>query len=50
MADLDKPGSDSVFEKLRSDFKINRVAQSDHQIRSTLDEVMKQAVAEMKAE
>jgi hypothetical protein len=49
ISDLDKPGSDSVFEKLRSDFKANGVTQSDHQIRRTLDEFMKQAVAELKA-
>jgi hypothetical protein len=49
IADLDQPGSDSVFKKLRSDFKIKGVGQSDHQIRRTLDEFMKQAVAEMKA-
>ena len=49
IADLDKSSSDSVFEKLRSDFKIKGVTQSDHQIRRTLDEFMKQAVAEMKA-
>ena len=47
--DIDKPGSDSVFKKLRSDFKSKGVAQSDHQIRRTLDEFMKQALAEMKA-
>jgi hypothetical protein len=49
MADLNKSISDGVFKKLRSDFKIRGVAQSDHQIRRTLDEFMKQAVAEMKA-
>ena len=49
IVDLDKPNSDSAFKKLRSDFKIKGVAQSDHQIRRTLDEFMKQAVAEMKA-
>jgi hypothetical protein len=49
IADLEKPGSDSVFKKVRSDFKIKEVAQSDHQIRRTLDEFMKQAVAEMRS-
>jgi len=49
VTDVDKPGSDSVFEKLRSDFKLKGVAQSDHQIRRTLDEFMKRALAEMKA-
>ena len=49
MTDVDKPGSDSVFERLRSDFTINGVAQSDHQIRRTLDEFMTQALVQMKA-
>jgi hypothetical protein len=48
-ANLDDPGSDGIFKKLRSDFKIKGVTQSDHQIRRTLDEFMKQALAEMKA-
>ena len=49
IADVDKPGSDSVFKKVRADFKIKGVVQSDHQIRRTLDEFMTQAVAEMKS-
>jgi hypothetical protein len=48
MTEVDKPGSDSVFEKLRSDFRIKGVAQSDHQIRRTLDEFMKQALVQRK--
>ena len=49
MFDLENPGSDNVFEKLRSDFKNSGVAQTDEQIRRTLDEFMKLALAEMKA-
>src|ERR1700730_17127378 len=33
IADMDKPGSDGVFAKLRKDFDDKSVAQSDHQIR-----------------
>jgi hypothetical protein len=46
-ADLDKPNSDSVFSKLRMDFDENGVAQSDHQIRRTMEEAMAKAVAEI---
>ena len=46
-ADLDKPNSDSVFSKLRGDFDENGVAQSDHQIRRTMEEAMAKAVAEI---
>jgi hypothetical protein len=43
-ADLDEPGSDYVFRKLRMDFDAKGVAQSDHQIRRTMDELMAKAV------
>ena len=45
--DLDKPNSDSVFSTLRKDFDEKGVAQSDHQIRRTMDEAMEKAVAEI---
>ena len=47
--DLEKPGSDAVFTKVRADFDAKRIAQSDHQIRRTMDEFMAQAVAEIRA-
>jgi hypothetical protein len=50
MSEVDNPGSDSVFEKLRSDFRIKGVTQSDDQIRRILDEFMKQALAGFKDE
>jgi hypothetical protein len=46
-ADLDKPNSDSVFSTLRKDFDKNGVAQSDHQIRRTMDEAMEKAIVEI---
>ena len=46
-ADLDKPNSDSVFNTVRKDFDEKGVAQSDHQIRRTMDEAMEKAVAEI---
>ncbi len=46
-ADLDKPDSDGVFKKLRHDFDAKGVAQSDHQIRRILQELMEKATAEL---
>src|SRR5262245_22949195 len=49
MADFEEAGDDDVFRKVRKDFDAKRVAQSDHQIRRTMDELMAQAVAQIKA-
>jgi len=38
-----------VFRKIRKDFDAKGIAQSDHQIRRTMDELMAKAVAEIKA-
>jgi len=46
-ADLDKPDGDSVFSMLRKDFDEKGVAQSDHQIRRTMEEAMAKAAAEI---
>jgi len=46
-ADLDNPNSDSVFSTIRKDFDEKGVAQSDHQIRRTMDEAMERAIAEI---
>jgi hypothetical protein len=48
-ADLENPGSDSVFRKIRTDFDARGVTQSDHQIRRTMDEFLTQTLAELKA-
>ena len=48
-ADMDKPGSDGVFNKVRKDFDDKGVAQSDHQIRRTMEEAMAKAVAEIQS-
>jgi len=47
--DLENPGSDSVFSTLRKDFDDKGVAQSDHQIRRTMEETMARALAEIQA-
>jgi hypothetical protein len=48
-ADLDAPGSDGVFAKIRADFDAKGVAQSDHQIRRTMEDTMAKAVADIQA-
>ena len=45
--DIKHVGEDDVFEKIRRDFDAAGVAQSDHQIRRTMDELMHQAVTEI---
>jgi hypothetical protein len=49
MADFEEAGDDDVFRKLRTDFEGKGVGLSDHQIRRTMDELMEQAVAQIKA-
>jgi hypothetical protein len=49
MADFEESGDHDVFKKLRKDFDAKGIAQSDHQIRRTMDEMMEHAVAQIKA-
>jgi|SoiMethySBSTD1v2_1073268.scaffolds.fasta_scaffold90524_4 hypothetical protein len=46
---LEDPDADSVFRKIRSDFRTHGIAQSEHRIRRTMDEFMTHAIAELKA-
>ena len=46
-ADMEEGGDADVFRKLRRDFDAAGVAQSDHQIRRTMDEMMATAMAEV---
>jgi len=48
VSDLEAPGDDDVFLKIRKDFDAKGVAQSDHQIRRTMDELMQTAVQQIK--
>jgi hypothetical protein len=48
MADLEKPGTDGVFRKIRADFDGKGVQQSDHQIRRTIEEQLANALADLK--
>jgi hypothetical protein len=49
VSDFDEAGDDDVFRKVRKDFDAKGVAQSDHQLRRTMDELMEQAIAQIKA-
>jgi hypothetical protein len=49
MADFEAPGDDDVFAKVRKDFDAKGVAQSDHQIRRTMDEFLELAIAQIKS-
>ena len=49
MADFEEAGDDDVFRKVRKDFDAKGVDQSDHQIRRTMDELMGQAIEQIKA-
>jgi hypothetical protein len=48
-ADLEEPGEDDVFRKIRRDFDAHGVTASDHQIRRTMTELMAQAIEQIKA-
>jgi hypothetical protein len=49
MADFEEAGDNDVLRKVSKDFEAKGVAQSEHQIRRTMDELMAQAVAQIKA-
>jgi len=49
LADFEEAGGRDVFGKIRKDFDAKGVAQSDHQIRRTMDEFMEQAIAQIKS-
>ena len=39
-ADFEKPGEDDVVDKVMGDFKAKGVAQSEHQLRRKMDELL----------
>jgi hypothetical protein len=41
-------GDHDVFKKIRRDFDAKGVAQSDHQIRRTMDELLEQAIKQVR--
>lgn len=50
IADLEEPGEEDVFRKIRDDFDARGVEQSDHQIRRAMVDLMAQAVDQIEAE
>ncbi len=48
MADFEEAGDDDVFRKVSTDFQAKGVAQSEHQIRRTMEELMNAAIAQIK--
>jgi hypothetical protein len=49
LADLEEPGAEDVFRKLRKDFDQAAVTLSDHQIRAKMEECLAQAREQIKA-
>ncbi len=47
-SDFEEAGDDDVFRKIRKDFDAKKVEQSDHQIRRTMDELMQQAIIQIR--
>lgn len=50
LADLEEPGEEDVFRKIRGDFDEKGIEQSDHQIRRSMEELMAEAVAQIEQE
>ena len=50
LADLEEPGEEDVFRKIRGDFDEAGVDQSDHQIRRAMEEKMDEAVEQIENE
>ena len=49
MSDFEEAGDHDVFRKVRADFDAKGVVQSDHQIRRTMDELMAEAINQIRA-
>lgn len=49
-SDVAEAGDDDVVRKLVADFATKKIAQSEHQIRRFMDELMAKAVQDVKAE
>ncbi|HEU4660889.1 MAG TPA: DUF1476 domain-containing protein [Pseudolabrys sp.] len=48
-SDFEEAGDHDVFRKIRNDFDAKKVAVSDQEIRLKMDELMTQAIAQIKA-
>ena len=49
VSDLEEPGEEDVFRKIRGDLDAAGVQQSDHQIRRTMDELLAKAMQDIPA-
>lgn len=49
-ADMEEAGDEDVFRKLRADLDAAGIDRSDHQIRRTMEEMLMEAVDQLKAE
>ena len=49
LAEFQAAGDEGVFRKVRADFDAKGVSQSDHQIRRHMDELLAQALLQIKA-
>ena len=49
-ADFERAGDGDVFEKIRKDFDVAGVDQSDHQLRRTMDDLMQTAIEQIRTE
>jgi hypothetical protein len=49
-ADFAEAGDEDVFRKIRADFDAKKIAQSDHQIRRTMEELRGLALEQLRSE
>jgi hypothetical protein len=49
ISDLEAPGDDDLFAKVRADLNARGIAQTDHQIRRQMDELLETARAQLRA-
>ena len=49
MSDIEEAGGHDVMGKIRKDFAVKGVVQSDHQIGRVMSELMEKAIADIKA-
>lgn len=50
LSDLEEPGEEDVFRKIRKDLDDKGVDQSDHQIRRTMGDLMAEAISQIETE
>ena len=48
MSDFEEAGDEDVFKKVRKDFDAKGIAQSDHQLRRTMTDLLETAIDQLK--